>query len=34
MNEALPVLEPYLASGKKEVTGRVLMGTVRRDIRV
>ena len=30
MNEALPILEPYPASGKKEVTGRVLMGSVRR----
>ena len=29
MNEALTVLEPYLASGKKEVSGRVLIGTVR-----
>jgi 5-methyltetrahydrofolate--homocysteine methyltransferase len=32
MNEALPVLEPYLASGKKEVTGRVLIGSVRGDM--
>jgi len=32
MNEALPVLESYLASGKKEVTGSVLMATVRGDM--
>jgi 5-methyltetrahydrofolate--homocysteine methyltransferase len=32
MNEALPVLELYLASGKKEVSGRVLIGTVRGDM--
>lgn len=29
MNEALLVLEPYLASDKKKVSGRILMGTVR-----
>ncbi|MBA7669670.1 Methionine synthase [subsurface metagenome] len=32
MNEALLVLEPYLASDKKKVSGRILMGTVRGDI--
>jgi corrinoid protein of di/trimethylamine methyltransferase len=32
MNEALLVLEPYLASEKKEVRGRVLIGTVQGDM--
>ncbi len=32
MNEALLVLEPYLASEKKEVRGRVLIGTVHGDM--
>ena len=32
MNEALLVLEPYLASEKKEVSGKVLVGTVRGDM--
>lgn len=32
MNEALLVLEPYLASDKKKVSGRILMGTVRGDM--
>ena len=32
MNEALLVLEPYLASGKKEASGKVLMGTVQGDM--
>ena len=32
MNEALTVLEPYLASEKREVSGRVLIGTVRGDM--
>jgi 5-methyltetrahydrofolate--homocysteine methyltransferase len=32
MNEALLVLEPYLASEKKEVRGKVLVGTVRGDM--
>jgi len=32
MNEALLVLEPYLASDKMKVSGRILMGTVRGDM--
>ena len=32
MNEALPVLEPYFSSGKKEATGIILMAIVREDI--
>ena len=32
MNEALLVLEPYFASDKKKVSGRILMGTVRGDM--
>ena len=32
MNEALEVLEPYLAKGKREATGKVLMGTVLGDM--
>jgi len=32
MNEALSVLEPWLASEEREVSGRVLMGTVRGDM--
>ena len=32
MNEALPVLEPYLTKERKEVTGRILMGTVYGDM--
>jgi methylmalonyl-CoA mutase cobalamin-binding domain/chain len=32
MNEALTVLEPYLESEKKEVSGRILIGTVRGDM--
>jgi len=32
MNEALLVLEPYLAGDKKKVSGRILMGTVRGDM--
>jgi len=32
MGEALVVLEPYLASEKREASGRVLMGTVRGDM--
>jgi 5-methyltetrahydrofolate--homocysteine methyltransferase len=32
MNEALTVLEPYLASEKKEASRKVLMGTVRGDM--
>jgi len=32
MNEALLVLEPYLASEKKEVSGKVLIGTVQGDM--
>jgi corrinoid protein of di/trimethylamine methyltransferase len=32
VNEALTVLEPHLASGKREASGRVLMGTVRGDM--
>lgn len=32
MNEALSVLEPYLSSKEKEVSGKVLMGTVRGDM--
>lgn len=32
MNEALTVLEPYLASEKREVSGKVLIGTVRGDM--
>lgn len=32
MNEALLVLEPYLASDKRKVSGRILMGTVRGDM--
>jgi corrinoid protein of di/trimethylamine methyltransferase len=31
MNEGLKVLEPYLAAGKREVTGKVVVGTVRGD---
>jgi 5-methyltetrahydrofolate--homocysteine methyltransferase len=32
MNEALKVLEPFLAKEKKEASGRVLIGTVRGDL--
>ena len=32
MNEALLVLEPYLASEKREVSGKVLMGTIHGDM--
>ncbi len=32
VNEALVVLEPYLASEKREMSGKVLMGTVRGDM--
>lgn len=32
MNEALVVLEPYLAQEKKEVTGKILIGTVHGDL--
>jgi 5-methyltetrahydrofolate--homocysteine methyltransferase len=32
MNEALPVLEPHLTKGRKELTGRILMGTVHGDM--
>jgi len=32
MNEALSVLEPYLASEKREFSGKVLMGTVHGDM--
>jgi len=32
MNEALTVLEPYLASEKKEAHGKILIGTVRGDL--
>ncbi|MFB0533249.1 MAG: B12-binding domain-containing protein, partial [Desulfatiglandales bacterium] len=32
MSEALSVLEPYLASEKREASGKVLMGTVRGDM--
>jgi corrinoid protein of di/trimethylamine methyltransferase len=32
MNEALEILEPYLAKGKREATGKVLMGTVLGDM--
>ena len=32
MNEALSVLEPYLASEKREASGKVLIGTVRGDM--
>lgn len=32
MNEALSVLEPHLASGRKEAAGKVLIGTVRGDL--
>ena len=32
MNEALQILEPYLAKDKKEATGKVLMGTVLGDL--
>jgi corrinoid protein of di/trimethylamine methyltransferase len=32
MNEALTVLEPYLAKGAKEASGKVLVGTVRGDL--
>lgn len=32
MNEALAVLEPYLASEKKEAGGKILIGTVRGDL--
>jgi 5-methyltetrahydrofolate--homocysteine methyltransferase len=32
MNEALAVLEPYLAKKKKGASGRVLIGTVRGDL--
>jgi methylmalonyl-CoA mutase cobalamin-binding domain/chain len=31
MNEGLKVLEPHLAAGKREVTGKALVGTVRGD---
>jgi methanogenic corrinoid protein MtbC1 len=34
MNKVLSVLGSYLGNGKKEVTGRVLMRTVRRDTRL
>jgi 5-methyltetrahydrofolate--homocysteine methyltransferase len=32
MNAALKVLEPFLAKGKKEVSGRLIIGTVRGDL--
>jgi len=32
MNEALLVLEPYLAKEKKEVSGKIIVGTVRGDL--
>jgi 5-methyltetrahydrofolate--homocysteine methyltransferase len=32
MNEALKVLEPYLAKGKREASGRIIIGTVRGDL--
>jgi 5-methyltetrahydrofolate--homocysteine methyltransferase len=32
MNEALKVLEPYLASGEGESSGKILIGTVRGDL--
>jgi 5-methyltetrahydrofolate--homocysteine methyltransferase len=32
MNEALKVLEPYLAKEKKEASGRLIIGTVRGDL--
>ncbi|MBW1862544.1 MAG: corrinoid protein [Deltaproteobacteria bacterium] len=32
MNEALQILEPYLAKGKMEASGKVLMGTVLGDL--
>ncbi len=32
MNEALKVLEPYLAKGKREASGKVIIGTVRGDL--
>ena len=32
MNEALKVLEPYLAKEKKEASGKILIGTVRGDL--
>ena len=32
MNEALRILEPYLAKGKKEASGKILIGTVRGDL--
>jgi 5-methyltetrahydrofolate--homocysteine methyltransferase len=32
MKEALVVLEPYLAQEKKDVTGKILLGTVRGDL--
>jgi 5-methyltetrahydrofolate--homocysteine methyltransferase len=32
MNEALAVLEPYLAKEKKDASGKVLIGTVRGDL--
>jgi len=32
MNEALLVLEPYLASGRKGISGKVLIGTVQGDM--
>jgi 5-methyltetrahydrofolate--homocysteine methyltransferase len=32
MNEALKVLEPYLAKGKREASGKIIIGTVRGDL--
>jgi 5-methyltetrahydrofolate--homocysteine methyltransferase len=32
MNEALKVLEPYLANGKREASGKIIIGTVRGDL--
>jgi 5-methyltetrahydrofolate--homocysteine methyltransferase len=32
MNEALKVLEPYLAQEKREVSGKLILGTVRGDL--
>jgi corrinoid protein of di/trimethylamine methyltransferase len=32
MNEALKILEPYLAKEKKEVSGKLIVGTVRGDL--
>ncbi len=32
MNEGLRILDPYLASGERELKGKILIGTVRGDL--